>query len=414
MNIVNPKPSIKEVQSKMNRTKRPFAAATMTMLMVSVLSGCGGDDTTDTEAANNLTSSGNGNTAAGITTLQFDATGGGRGAAPTDPANKYTYLNLETGAVVNLTDAAAASSNDWHVAFKRTATKLNGGVSGSGTVRGAMADTQEEFYLANGEADTSVFLNATADTELTSLQAVSDVTALTFSSDRHIAAMTGDGGIKSWWSYNPAVHSVEAAADNWWLVKSAAGNSYAKVHVTNIVQTSRDITLELFIQDVGSSNFSTVATTYTAAIGAAGGSKCYDIDTVSEVDCTTAAANWDLKVEVSSDGRDWNIWSNGGSSGSGDGAVFGTVDAADIAAYPSGTHHSNGMNISSLYKSDSAGGLFADNSWYAYSLQGNNKLWPNYRVYAIDTGSAQYALQVLSFYDATGTSGMLKVRYKAL
>lgn len=393
----------------MKATKQQFIAPVLIALTVGVLAGCGGGgDNNDPEPKNSSLNP------EGVTTKQIDATAGGRGAAADDPANKYTYFNLATGAVVELTDAEADASSDWHIAFKRTATKLNGGVSGPGSVTGALADAQEDFYNADGAPNTSVFLNASADTELAALEAVTDISALSFGSDRHIAAITGDGGSDGWWSYNPTIHAVEAAPDNWWLVKSAAGDSYAKFHVTDIVQASRDITLELFIQGTGDSAFSTTAVSYTAAIGAGGGSKCYDIDNTVEVDCTTATDSWDLKVEVSSDGRAWNIWSNGGVSGDGDGAAFGPVATADIADYVSGTVTGSGTDFSAHYSSDSAGGLFADNSWYAYSLEGNHKLWPNYLVYAIDTGSAQYVLQILSFYDEAGTSGMLKIRYKAL
>ena len=345
---------------------------------------------------------------------QIDATSGGLGVATNSLANKYTYFNLETGAVVELNDATAATSNDWHIAFKRTRTKINGGVSGPGSVTGALADSQADFYTAEGEPDTSVFLNSSTDAEQTAFDTITDINGLNFVSDRHIAAIVGDGGNESWWSYNPALHSVEAAPDNWWLVKSAAENSYAKLHVTYIEQTNREISFELFIQADGESVFSSTATNYTAIIGSAGGSKCYDIDSRSEIDCSTASNDWDLKVEVSSDGRSWNIWSNGGIYGDGKGGVFWGVDAADADNYVSGTTTSSGFNFSAHYKPDTTGGLFVDNNWYEYSLEGRHKLWPNYRVYAIDTGTGQYKLQILSFYDDADTSGMIKFRYESL
>lgn len=402
----------------MKTLKQLFITSALKILAIGALAGCGSDSSStsdDLQAASQAddtrgatqTALGGAAGPAGITTLQIDATAGGLGA----PTGRYTYVNLDTGAVLNLTEAEAAASTDWHIGFQRTRTKLNGGVSGPGTVTGALADAQDDFYDAGGNPDNSVFLNATAASELPSLQEVTDVSALTFSSDRHIPAITSDGGSDSWWAYNPMTHATSAAPDNWWLVKSAAGNSYAKLHATGLIRgATRDITLELFVQGVGQSSFSSTAIFPTLNIPLSGGAICYDFDAATVLGCTTT--DWDIKVEYTN--RSYNIWTNGGTSGSGAGAAFGTVAAADIGDYPSGTLHTNGRNISSLYKSDSAGGLFVDNSWYAYGLQGNSKLWPNYRVYAIDSGSAEYALQILSYYDLADTSGHITFRYKEL
>jgi len=348
-----------------------------------------------------------------IITKQIDATAGGRGASKTDPKNKYTYFDLDSGELVELTDAQALTNSEWDIAFKRTNFKLNGGVSGPGNVRGGIADAQDDFYDAAGEPDKAVFINASAETELPVFEAVSDLGDIKLSVDRNIPYIRGDGSNKGWWLYaGPPTHAISANPDQWWLIKSAAGDSYAKFNVTNIVQTSRDITLNLFIQDKTQTAFSSTATQWTAAIGAAGGSKCFDIDSASEVDCVVASADWDVKVEVV--GQAWNIWTNAGASGEGNGGAFGPFDSTSIENYPSGALNINGTDIRRMYGQDSQGGTFKDNTWYAYDLQDNNKLWPNYRVYAIDTGTSQYKLQVLSFYNAAGTSGMIKFRYQRL
>jgi len=379
-------------------------------LTLGALSGCGGGTSSTPDVSTNSLS----NNSAAL--VQIDATAGGLGISPSDPVNKYTYFDLDTGQVLNLSDADATVSRAWDVAFKRTGIKLNGGVSGPGAVQGAVADEQDDFYDAvTGDPNASVFLNASADSELAAFDAVTSVTGLTFAEDRNIPYIQGDGSSGGWWLYSgPPTYSVSANSNQWWLVKSAAADSYAKFNVTNIVQASRDITLDLFIQGTADSAFSTTVTTWTAAIGAAGGSKCFDIDVATEVDCVTSAADWDVKVEVPADGRVWNIWTNGGVSGSGSGGAFGPFDDAAIAGYVSGTASPGGTDISRMYGQDSAGGVFKDNTWYAYSLQGNNKLWPNYRVYAIDTGSLQYKLQILSYYNDAGTSGWIKFRYEEL
>ncbi len=392
--------------------KKPKLLSPVLMTVVmTALAGCGGGSSGNDPAVDD--DAGNGDD--GVISQQIDASAGGRGAANDDPANKYTYFNLATNAVVELTDAEAATSSAWHIGFKRTNFKLNGGVSGPGSVKAVTADAQDDFYDSDGEPDNSVFLNASETSERMSFDAVTSITTedLSYEEDRNIPYINGDGSSKGWWLYaGPPTHAISANPAQWWLIKSAAANSYAKFNVSNIVQTSRDITLDLYIQGVAESEFSTTLTQWTAAIGAAGGSQCFDIDSIMEVDCTTAASAWDIKVEVVD--QSWNIWTNGGVSGSGSGGAFGAFDNTEIVAYVSGTTGPSGSDITRMYGQDSVGGVFKNNTWYAYNLADNSKLWPNYRVYVIATDTTQYKLQVLSFYNEVGTSGIIKFRYQSL
>ncbi len=350
----------------------------------------------------------------GTAIVQIDATAGGFGAGPDDPANRYTYFSFDTGQVLALSDEEASVNGAWQIAFKRTRIKLNGGVSGPGAVRGAVADGQDEFYdPISGDPEVSVFSTATPATELAAFDALARVDGLAYVKDRYIPAIRGDGSSTGWWLYSgPPDHTISANPDQWWLIRSAGGDSYAKFHVTDIVQDSRTITLEFFIQRRGENTFANVPVDWAAAIGSSGGSRCFDIDTAVEVACTGSAAEWDIKVEVA--GRNWHIWTNGGVSGSGKGGAFGPFDAASIVRYTSGTASPSGTSIARMYRQDSAGGLFDDNTWYAYGLAGNNKLWPNYRVYAIDTGTGFYKLQILSYYDQAGVGGNYTIRYAPL
>ncbi|HBS27529.1 MAG TPA: hypothetical protein DD827_10500 [Gammaproteobacteria bacterium] len=386
-----------------------------------VLQGCGGSGGTDPSPSNVAGDGGNqpnadgeqntpeGNDAgAAVKTIIIDATAGGLGASPDDPKNKYSYFNLDSGEVVELTDVAAESSTDWHIAFKRTKPKLNGGDSGPGDVKAAVADAQEDYYATDGKPDNSVFLNATAAQEKAALDAVTSVDGLEFKADSKSPEIIGDGGEKSWFSYDPQTHSISANPDAWNIVRGAAGESFAKLHVTNIAQTERGITIEMFIQATGETAFDTNPVSFTASLGADGGAACYDFDTKSEVDCSTAAADWDIQVEVA--GRDWNVWTNGGTRGDGrKGGRFGTVSADSIASYP------DAASVPAFF-SDSPSGVLLDRKtrWYAYSLQNNHQIWPNYRVYAIDTGTKKYKLQVLKYYNDAGSSGHITLRYSAL
>lgn len=344
----------------------------------------------------------------------IDATAGGSGASTTDPANKFTYFDLDTGTVLELTDAEAESDLDWDIAFKRTNTKINGGASGPASVSAALAEAQDDFYDANGDAVSDRFLNATAETEQAIFDQMTDASALVFEQDANSPKIDGSlVGEDSWALYDSTDHSISAQPDAWNIVKSAAGNVFAKFHVTDIVQTTREITLELFIQQDGETEFSTTASNWTASIGEAGGALCYDLDTETEVDCDTLASDWDLMVEVSASGFEWNIWTNGGIMGEGaEGGAYGTIQTADFSYL--GVGDGDDLFPERYLEADAPSGVFLENSWYAYNLKGNHKLWPNYRVFAIDVDGVIYKLQYLSYYDEAAVSGMLSIRYEQL
>lgn len=367
-------------------------------LSSAMLTACGGSSSSSSGNAGD-----NGGDTNVLKTVTLDASAGGFGATKDNPKNKYTYFNLKTGQEVDLTDAAASQSSDWHIAFKRTATKLNGGVSGPASVKGLLVDAQDDYY-ENGKANASVFLNASREQEEGAIKDAAISAEATFTADTNKPNTTSDGGENSWWSYNASTHQVTANDDNWFLISGAAADSWVKGHVTAIDQANRGITMELFIQGKDETAFSQTPVTYTAAIGAAGGEKCYDIDTKAEVACDAAAATWDIRVEVSADGRAWTMWTNGGVYGTGKSQGSFATDTANQASYASKT------NVPGWF-TDKTGGVFSDKNWYAYNLEGKHKLWPNYRVYAVDTGTEKYKVQLLSYYSTEGVSGHITFRY---
>lgn len=70
---------------------------------------------------------------------------------------KYAYYSFTTRDVVDITDAEAAASAEWHLALKRVNILTNGGLAGPGDVEGA------DLFLAGIETDTLGFANVTAN-----------------------------------------------------------------------------------------------------------------------------------------------------------------------------------------------------------------------------------------------------------
>lgn len=137
------------------------------------------------------------------------------------------------------------------------------------------------------------------------------------------------------------------------------------------------------------------------------GGVCFDFDAPEQVDCEGDVARWDLMFEVDVQSRAFNIWTNGGVKGNGDGAAFGPLSAEEMAQF------SAGEQIPGWF-SDYFGGVFADSPWYAYDVLGSHDISANGRVYVVDTGTDKYKVQLVSYYGAGGASGQVSVRYVKL
>ncbi|PKM22385.1 MAG: hypothetical protein CVV10_04605 [Gammaproteobacteria bacterium HGW-Gammaproteobacteria-14] len=332
----------------------------------------------------------------------------------------YVYLNLERGEVIDLSAAQAAMSQEWHIAFRRFAVQLNGGASGSGEVAGALVGLQEDFYSEDGEPNASVFTNATPDSELAVLLADYE-NPDSWIKDKVVTLLTGpsavDGG---WYIYNPAGGTMSANSGNGWLLRSGEGNSYARMRATELTFNTRagegveSFTFEFDVQSPGSNAFNDTAT-FTGSLPAGGGELCFDFNANSLAACT--GSSWDLKIAFW--GRDFYLRSNGGVSGAGNGAVFGSFPWSELSLWSNATHDPNGVLVTARYQSDTTSGVFDQHSWYSYNLLGMHRLWPNYRTYMVDAdqgdeSSSRYLLQIIGYYDATGAGGFPVIRWRTL
>lgn len=316
----------------------------------------------------------------------------------------YVYYQLDDLMAKKLVVADQATDVNWDIAFKRTGLILNSGASGSGNIEATLVESQEQFYNPDDSANSSVFMNASAaqegETALQKVPDIAEVSALTFSQDTNSNAIDSS----KWWSYNPATHAVSAVSSNGWVVRSSAGNSYAKFFVKSFTTTGRNLdvlTLSMAVQPAGGV-FSVSA---DRDISTGGLVTCYDFDADANVDCATSS-DWDLRIDPTGS---YSIWLNSAVHGNGQGAIaFGVLDVT-ATEYTAPVTASVGHWVR-----DTTKGVFTDNSWYAYNLGGAHKIWPNFRVYAIKDGSNYYKLQVQSYYNTIGASGNLTVAIEKL
>jgi len=326
-----------------------------------------------------------------------------------DARTQTQYLNLASGEVVS-------SDEDWDLAFNRTSVKLNSGASGNGSVAGAMGDEQAEFYDAAGEPDLNKFVGATADGELDHLKDSFPVPE-SWKSDDVVYAF-GDG-----WSVYGDGGVISEVPDIGYLVRSAEGDSYARMRIMDFNFPTRSgggiesFDLEFEVQSAGTTQLSGTTIHFNEPQGYDGGDACFDFDANAAVDCSTSDT-WDVLVGFSD--REWYLKTNSGPSGSGQGGALGPIPWSELSAYTSATiDNATGESLAQAYSSDSTGGLFTDNGWYAYNLQGAHKLWPNFRVYLIDSDSEDasapvFAVQIINYYGADGNSGQPEIRWKEI
>lgn len=143
---------------------------------------------------------------AGVKTLFVDATAGGSSAAKSNP---WVYVNLSTGARVDVTDKQAFDSPAWDLAFKRPVIHTNSGDAGPG-MGGARFLAGKAFDAVTVADATSFKVETWFDAECQPfLDAIGSIKT------------TFDG----WYTYEASTSKVTAKAGTF-VVRGAAGDLY--------------------------------------------------------------------------------------------------------------------------------------------------------------------------------------------
>ena len=305
------------------------------------------------------------------------------GTFTVDASTSWKYVSFTDSAVV--TPAPSANeSTAWDIAFFATNVTLNGGAAGPGGITAACV-------CQNAAATNAEVLAMTAESEKADFDAVTSVpVGLAFTADVLTPAISG-------W-YTGAGASAAAEPAKTFLVRLSDGTSYAKVHVTALQAPSATsagrVTIEYAVQPTATAAFDATKTIVVDLTTA--GAKSVDLNT----GVLTTGADWDLRLEG------FIIKVNGGVSGPGSAA-------AAVATQPFATTTTAVTAVQS-YRTDVYTGVFGATPYYRYNISGDNRISPTFNVYLIKRGSAVYALQVLGYYGATGTSRQITFRYKQI
>ncbi|WP_430737084.1 HmuY family protein [Psychrobacter sp. VH5] len=153
----------------------------------------------------------------------------------------WVYIDLKTG------QSSTDKDSTWQIGFKRNDVILNGGDSGSGKIGGYLAATPAGYYDAKDEPVVSQFITDGSAATLADLTSTADydkpLSARSWVIDSKGSdlnpAYTGnfpnlDFG---WYTYNGMTHQLNAKpldSAQGALIRSAEGNSYARVRLDKI------------------------------------------------------------------------------------------------------------------------------------------------------------------------------------
>ena len=312
----------------------------------------------------------------------IDATAGG--AFSTEP-HDFTYFSFEHQDVVVLTDAEAAESAEWHIAFKRSNILLNGGISGPGSVRG--------FDLMGAD-------DIVSEESFDAITSTDIPTADAFITDGPAYA------ISEWYSYNSSSHRIEVPGNAYEL--RTADGQFAKFVVDAIEGAGRSDAGRITFRWVVADGTNLTGAARTATVDVSGGEEVYfslsSGESVTPADPSTST-DWDLHFSG------YVIRLNGGISGPGQGGAFPAYQTdqtfEDIA---------EAMGFG--YFADKSGSAFSSDTgeWYSYDST-THVLSTRNHVYVIDTGEGFYKMQLISYYrevEGSPVSGFITFRWRPL
>lgn len=298
-----------------------------------------------------------------------------------DASSAFAYFDLDTNTQLELTDEEAQTNLEWDMAFKSTNIILNGDYSGPGNVTAAYAGNNADFRDEEGEPIAEKFIAATPESEL------SDFTDIT----QYPADVEFKGDIfktvfdSSFYAYNHLTHEVTANDSQYFLFSNEDG--YYKIRVTSASNdnggspgsalTEFTIGYQFKAQDD-----QTFSSEETYQIAQCDGQHYVDFSQNSEV---AATESWDISVLC----NDFEVHLGDDAQAY---ALTGSETDEDLT---------NIMSHPQYYlTADYANTVFKHQyKWYDYNLEGNSKIWSQYRVYFVKTPIATYKLQVTGYYN---------------
>lgn len=315
---------------------------------------------------------------------------------------KTVYFNLDTASVVELNEDEAASSDAWHLAFRRTSIFLNH--HSTPPVKAHYTGNTNEFYQADGTPNVDRFVNAHADSERDAFNDFSGELAegAEFHTDQTIAS------IADFYDYNFATHTVSANPEAHFIVRAHQG--YAKFYVSDITQAGRGMAAVEFTYSLQPESSNGFGEWQTLAVTTEG---CTEATLVDFASGQTVAEDQDWHIQIPCEQNLGAFALNISPDAHALTGAYAQVDGIDGQNIPANAWQENQTVQRALVKHGNPNSAYG---WGEYNLTGQPTLWPNYAIYVIDTGDARFKFQVLDYYDPEdpSSSGHYTVRHQRI
>lgn len=300
-------------------------------------------------------------------------------------STEYRGVNLSTG-----TEVRNLENDTWHIALRRY-----DGVSLNDSVQAALADAQSGFYDDDDDVIQSAFINATTDGYAADLSYPYVNTELEFRGEDFGPAL---GEWNEWGTYRRSLPAdrggyVTATGNQYWVVQSSAGDHFAINLVENDTplfdtrdKSFTDAEISLQIRPSVATGFDTSPSADKASAEVpAAGALYLDLDAETPAWSEDQISGWDIEYSIRvsrGTGGLGVLRTNGGVTGDGGVAVHedSPMNALDVAAVDTSVPEF-GRYFS---VEDMESNVFTDNPWFEYGINDAHKMWPNYRVYAVD------------------------------
>ena len=307
-------------------------------------------------------------------------------------ANSFVHLDFDEGVAV-VTPSDPVTSTDWHMALRRFSIRLNGGVAGPGSVvghnLGDNSSLSAEEVAALTPADGEAAFAAVTDAHIPSSSAFVE------------EELVPDPGGR-WFRYDPISGTLVANPGAAWKVREASGRGFAVFRVVSLeMEGQRPVGVTVEYRRHGPNGSLGEARTVAGDLGQGP----VFLSLAEAAVANPAGCGWDLGLTP-----DLTIVFNA-DCGSGTFPLditddFDTLseagDAPDYAGFLSIVAGAFPATV------DDAGGVF----WY--DIRENRRMWPTYNVFLVQVEQRVYKMQVTGYYDASGISGHVTIRYRQL
>lgn len=289
------------------------------------------------------------------------------------------YFSFATGSLVPKT-------NPWDVALRRYEVRVNGGVTGTGSVTG--------YGLNNNRAATPA--QVLAFTNVNTLPAFDSLRDAQIPADSFFKADRLILNANAFLNVGGAAPTANSAA--FWKVRRANG-AFALVRVTAIAFTGRALSSVTFESRLQTGATLAAPTSFTIATG----STPLAVSLGSGTAVTPSGCNWDVLLTPTIYEIGVNTACNVGTyPGTAIPGFAGTTSASDAPEYASYLSVLTGPIPNSI---EDLGGPFR------YDLNGDQRLSPSFNTFVIRNGARTYKMQVIGYYGVSGAGGFPTIRY---